>query len=147
MLANCMLWALAVLGTIGGAYEVRELVRALASRGWPTMPVTVLEVSIAEHHGVHSGTSYEPVVRYRYLADHEREASRVAFGSLRVNHAEAERFIAQFVVGATIPGRVSPREPRVAVLIPGPNRFIWRNLTLFAGLLAIAVLGFAGVLR
>ena len=147
MLANGMLWLLAVLGIVGGAHEIRELMRALASRGWPTTPVTVLEVSIAEHHGVHSATTYEPVVRYRYVADYERQASRVAFGSLRVGRAEAERFIAQFVVGATIPGRVSPREPQLAVLVPGPNRFIWRNLTLFAGLLAIAVLGFAGMLR
>ncbi len=132
---------LVVTGVAGLVFNLRELLRARASLGWPKAQAEVLAVSVEERRVARGGIRFEPVVRYRYVHDGvARESTRLAFGSVRVaDRDEADRVAAQLSIGSRGFVRVCPTKPTTAVLVPGPNGFIWFGIAFFIIYGAVAV--------
>jgi hypothetical protein len=128
-------------------YGLIELKRARESEDWPMLEAKVLASSVKKYRGVHSGTSYGPVVRYQYQYEGVvHEGKRFMFSGLELtthSRAEAEDFIAPFESGARITIRVSPKNPQVSVIAPGVDRRVW--ITLFIGSMLV-FMGLGGLL-
>ena len=100
--------------------------RGRASVRWPQVTAHVVGLELKESKGGgHSpGRTYTPRVRYRYEAGGAVfEGERLAYVPLSTrDRAEAERFMAQFRLGAGLVVRVCPRHRGWAVVWPGVDR-------------------------
>jgi Protein of unknown function (DUF3592) len=122
-------FALAGFGLFGLAYQVRELLRARASIGWPTGEALITDARVRVHRGRH--TNYKPEITYRY--NHrgtEYTGHRLAFG-LTTSHTEAENLVERFAVGTRWEVRICEARPQLSVLHPGVTPRLWSNLAFF----------------
>ena len=100
----------------------------------------VLEKDIKTQKARRGMTSFIPTVRYRYQVDGcTYESTRIMFGHLSTyDHKDAERFMAYFEIGKSIPVYVSPSHPKVSVVKPGVDnqawvRIVWASLAAWGG--------------
>jgi hypothetical protein len=110
----------------------------------------VITSGIEEHHGGHTGRSFEPVIRYRY--EHYGigyEGKRFMFsGHLMTNsRSDAEQFIAPFQPGARITIRVCPTNSRVSTIEPGADRRVWLPMVIGSLLTGMGIAGLMGKLK
>lgn len=116
-------------------YALRQLLRARASRGWPT----------AEGRIVHSSRddAWEKSrarIRYTYVVDGRAFAgSRVSFDD--AHGPRAWSIVQRYSEGQGVDVRYAPEDPSVAVLEPGPNasNYFWVALLIPINLLLLAV--------
>jgi hypothetical protein len=123
-------FALAGFGLFGLAYQVRELLRARASIGWPAGEALITDARVRVRRGRH--TSYEPEIAYRY--NHrgtEYTGRRLTFGSLTTSRTEAESLVERFAVGTRWEVRICEARPQLSVLHPGVTSRLWYSLVFF----------------
>ena len=139
--------ALAIVGASLFVFSSVQWWRARQSLAWPLCQAEVIETRVDQRR--HRGIVYEPIVRYRYRLDgRPYEGKRIIFSGLSVttrSEEEAENFIGRFEVGASIPIRVSPSNPRLAVIEPGIDHRRFFMAIAFA--VAFIAGGLSGVLR
>jgi hypothetical protein len=132
-------WLLGTLffGLIFGAFLSGAL-RGWQSRRWPATSGTVLESWVRECESTAASETtptllYEPVVRYTYAVNgQQRESRQIAFLVVRGSKEAAEKVVARYPEGATVPVYHHPRLPYLAVLEPG--RWVGAFLlSIFAG--------------
>ena len=140
--------AVAVIGLAGFSSIVmlRELLRAVRSRHWPSVPGTIIRSHVITTRDS-DGESHGARVTYRYqVGDAVHESARIRFGgpfdsSFRV---WAERISKDYPIGGEVPVRVSPDDPRVSVLEPGVR---WSLALMIAFFLALWLIGMWLVLQ
>jgi hypothetical protein len=121
---------LAGFGLFGLAYQVRELLRARASIGWPAGEALITDARVRAHRG--RRTSYEPEIAYRY--NHrgtEYMGRRLTFGYLNMSRTEAESLVERFAVGTRWEVRICEARPHLSVLHPGVTGRLWFILAFF----------------
>jgi Protein of unknown function (DUF3592) len=123
-------FALTGFALFGLAYQVRELLRARASIGWPTGEALITDARVRVHRG--RRTIYKPEINYRY--NHrgtEYTGSRLTFGSLTTSDTEAESLVERFAVGTRWEVRICEARPQLSVLHPGVTPRLWSSLVFF----------------
>src|SRR5262249_31409989 len=91
-------FALAGFGLFGLAYQVRELLRAWASIGWPAGEALITDARVRVRRG--RRTIYKPEITYSYNhGGTEYTGRRLTFGSLTTSLTEAESLVERFAVG------------------------------------------------
>ena len=131
---------LAGFGLFGLAYQVRELLRARASIGWPAGEALITDARVRVRRGRH--TSYNPEITYRY--NHrgtEYTGRRLTFGDLITSRTEAESLVERFAVGTRWEVRICEARPQLSVLHPGVTSRLWLSLARL-GVFSIASVGF-----
>ncbi|HEX8444385.1 MAG TPA: DUF3592 domain-containing protein [Allosphingosinicella sp.] len=112
--------------------------KANASAAWPSTLANVISSQVEEMRTT-EGSSYRPVVVYRYsAAGSEYEGQRIRFGNLYGSERSARAVADRYPSGSEQAVRYNPEKPEDAVLetkLPGPTYLI----------LAIGGLLFAGV--
>jgi hypothetical protein len=123
-------FALAGFGLFGLAYQVRELLRARASIGWPAGEALITDARVRVSRGRRS--SYIPEIAYRY--NHrgtEYTGHRLIFGDLTFAREEAESLVERFAVGTRWEVRICEARPQLSVLHPGVIGRLWSSLAFF----------------
>jgi len=134
-------FALAGFGLFGLACQVRELLRARASIGWPAGEALITDARVrVARRG--RRTSYKPEITYRY--NHrgtEYTGRRLTFGDLLTSLTEADSLVERFAVGTRWEVRICEARPQLSVLHPGVTGRLWYNLA-FLVVFSIASVGF-----
>jgi hypothetical protein len=133
-------FALAGFALFGLACQVRELLRARASIGWPAGEALITDARVRVYRG--RRTSYKPEITYRY--NHrgtEYTGRRLTFGYLTFARTEAESMVERFAVGTRWEVRICEARPHLSVLHPGVTSRLWSSLALFV-VLSIGSAGF-----
>jgi hypothetical protein len=104
---------------------------AAASAQWPTVEGRVLESTIKEivrRSRQSTSTNYLPVVRYEYVVGGRRhEGDVITFGMTEIGFRKnAERYIIDRPVGATVTVHYDPGEPATATLDTSSAMADWR---------------------
>jgi Protein of unknown function (DUF3592) len=123
-------FALTGFGLFGLACEVRELLRAWASIGWPAGEALITDARVRVRRG--RRTRYEPEITYRY--NHrgtEYTGRRLTFGYLTTERTEAESLVERFAVGTRWEVRICEARPQLSVLHPGVTGRLWYGLAFF----------------
>lgn len=121
---------LAIFGTAMAAWGVRTILRAWASRRWPTAPGIILTSEIVAG-GDSESSSYKAMITYAYVVDGvEHRGDTLAVG---MNHISGwlkseERHVKKYPAGATVSVAYDPADPRVAVLEAGLSLRNWWQL-------------------
>ena len=124
-------FALAGFGLFGLACQVRELLRARASIGWPAGEALITDARVrVARRG--RRTNYNPEITYRY--NHrgtEYTGRRLTFGYLTTERTEAESLVDRFAVGTRWEVRIYEARPQLSVLHPGVTSRLWYSLAFF----------------
>lgn len=121
------------MGLIFTALIVREFLRSIRSRSWPTTPAEVLASSVEQ-----SGDNYKFTVRYRYQRDgrdYESSTYHPNYGG-DDDYGKEQRLAERYPVGAKTVCHVNPACPDEAVL---ELRSAWIALFLPLPLIFVAV--------
>ena len=133
MIATILICA---LGGFGVLFELREIARGIASRGWRQVEGRIDEVDVADFGGVRFAMA-EPFVAYTYHIDGQGySGSRIAFGGI-VNLfglTFARQMAAEYRKKGPILISVSPDDPSLSVIKPGAQVISVLMLCLSAGL-------------
>jgi hypothetical protein len=105
------------------SWQIVELWRARASTSWPTVGGMVLDAEVVAtpsdrpHH-----PDYEAAVRYRYVVEGRTyEATRVYFGPMELNPADAKSYVKRYSPGTAVTVHYNPAHPSQAVLQAGAS--------------------------
>lgn len=136
------------LGAFGLIHSIRESIRAMSSRRWPTSEAVVTSSVVIERRGGRGRRTFEPIVEYRYMFRGQTYVGqRLAFGDVSSrNREEAKRIAERFAVGTQWEVRVNERRPDLAVLHVGPIRRVWLAIVVFAGVTTCAIVAFIDAL-
>lgn len=110
-----------------------NFVYALRSRRWRQAVGTVVASDLQRSREIECGSSYRPVVSYRYSVEgQDFVASRTRFGDrLELGWAApAVRIVRRYPVGAVIPVHYDGDDPADAVLEPGVNGLLYTGAAL-----------------
>jgi uncharacterized protein DUF3592 len=133
-------FALAGFGLFGLACQVRELLRARASIGWPAGEALITDARVCVRRGRRTG--YEPEITYRYNhRDTEYTGRRLTFGYLTTERTEAESLVERFAVGTRWEVRICEARPQLSVLHPGVTSRLLYGLAFFV-VFSIGSVGF-----
>lgn len=140
---------LAGIGALGLIHSVRELIRAMSSRRWPTSEAIITSSVVRECRGGRGRRTFEPVVEYRYaFRGRTYVGQRLAFGDVSSrNREEAGHIAERFAVGTRWQVSVDERRPELAVLHAAPTGRLWFGLVFFAGFTVCAIVFLADALR
>ena len=117
--------------------EIRQLVKAMASRRWLVGEAEIIRAFAEESGGRHG--RLEPVVEFRYWYDgREYQSSRLVFGSMKASRADVATLVGRFQPGTRWTVSIDPERPHEAVLQPGPHRHNWFAVCFLACFAAIA---------
>ena len=131
-------FALAGGALFGLVCQVRELLRARASIGWPAGEALITDARVRVHRG--RRTSYKPEIAYRY--NHrgtEYTGRRLTFGYLITSRTEAESLVERFAVGTRWEVRICEARPQLSVLHPGVTSRLWYSLVFFVAFSIVSV--------
>ncbi|MCY0912225.1 DUF3592 domain-containing protein [Massilia antarctica] len=123
LLAACVTAALAAAATLTFLMRLRH---SLQARSWPSASAVIL-TSAAEE--LEAEGAARAAITYRYTVDGcDYVGTRLAFTGIMDNktRASAERAIAKYPPGATVPAYYCPRQPADAVLERGINPAVTR---------------------
>jgi len=132
---------LAGFGLFGLACQVRELLRARKSIGWPAGEALITDARVRVGRRGHR-TSYNPEITYRY--NHrgtEYTGHHLIFGDLTFAREEAESLVERFAVGTCWEVRICEARPHLSVLHPGVTGRLWSSLAFFV-VFSIGSVGF-----
>ncbi|RKH73412.1 DUF3592 domain-containing protein [Corallococcus aberystwythensis] len=98
-----------------------NMVRQVQAERWPSVPGTITRSEVEAVRSSKGGTTYGPKVAYRYSVDGQRyEGGTDRSAAWRTsNPRDAERQVARFPIGATVPVYYQPGKPSETVLQPG----------------------------
>ena len=101
------------------AHEVFALLQAVRAKSWASVSGTVVESRAVI--GCGKGSSYYPLVRYRYMYNsREYEGRRIAFGNFGCGSEQSARHAAAaYPSGHTVTVWVNPSAPIEATLVVG----------------------------
>ena len=117
-----------ILFTIGGAavtfYYIREAIRGLDSKRWPTANGTVIASDMSNVY--YDTVTYFPHIKYEYIFESEKfSSSKLAFGTDLglMSKKRTEQFLLTYKVGTVVKVYYHPKNPKLSVLRPGlsPN--------------------------
>mgnify|MGYP000179787126 CR=1 FL=1 len=112
-----LVYSIALLGIVINA--VRQMSRAGASRNWFTTNGQIVDSSV---HQESDSPYFVPVVKYKYRVEgQEYESSRIRFTWTGENTSPwtASKVVNKYPVSKTVRVYYNPKNPSVAVLIPG----------------------------
>ena len=130
---------LAGFGLFGLAYQVRELLRARASIGWPAGEALITDARVRVRRGRRTNCIPEITYRYNHRGT-EYTGRRLTFG-LTTSRTEAESLIERFAVGTRWKVRICEARPQLSVLHPGVTSHLWYILAILV-VFSIASVGF-----
>ena len=123
-------FALAGFGLFGLACQVRELLRARASIGWPAGEALITDARVLVRRGRRTICTPEITYRYNHRGT-EYTGRRLTFGYLTTERTEAESLIERFAVGTRWEVRICEARPQLSVLHPGVTSRLWSSLAFF----------------
>jgi len=98
-----------------------QIVEAMRSRTWGTVPGRVVASEVREVT-TGEGTSWEPRVTYRYEVEgRSYEGSRIDFSGWSSGRSRSEAVVRRYPDGTAVEVAVSPTDPELAALEPGPT--------------------------
>lgn len=111
-------------------WSVITLYRADASENWPIVNGTIVSATVGGQEAERSDTEYftlRPNIYYEFEVDGIRYTSnRISFGlSAYGDEDRAQRMVALYPPGKSVPIRYNPKNPAVAVLEPGGSRLLF----------------------
>jgi hypothetical protein len=121
---------------------VRNLQRGFARRRWPQTQGRIVRAFVLVHTDSGEGDSYTPQVEYEYAIDAKTyRSSRRRFGQIGSwGRAQAERTIAPYQPGSSVPVYFNPSKPAEAVLATGTS---WGNFLIAAAGIIFSGCGYA----
>jgi Protein of unknown function (DUF3592) len=131
---------LAGFGLFGLAYQVRELLRARASIGWPAGEALITDARVRVRRGRRTICTPEITYRYNHRGT-EYTGRRLTFGYLIFEREEAESLVERFAVGTRWKVRICEARPHLSVLHPGVTSHLWYILAILV-VFSIASVGF-----
>jgi hypothetical protein len=132
-------FALAGFGLFGLACQVRELLRARASIGWPAGEALITDARVRVRRG--RRTNYSPEITYRYNHRGTEYMGHCLTFGLTTSRTEAESLVERFAVGTRWEVRICEARPQLSVLHPGVTSRLWYSLAFFV-VFSIASVGF-----
>ena len=114
-----------LFGGIAVCVGLYGLLRAYQSSHWPKAIGTIVSSAVEEYRDSKQTLMYRAAITYRYsVSGREYTSSRRIFGGeMGVNWpGPAEKTIALYPAGATVPVHYDPGKPAEAVLMPGQYR-------------------------
>ena len=133
-------FALAGFGLFGLACQVRELLRARASIGWPAGEALITDARVRVRRGRRTICTPEITYRYNHRGT-EYTGRRLIFGNLIFTREEAESLVERFAVGTRWEVRICEARPQLSVLHPGVTGRLWSILAFFV-VFSIGSVGF-----
>jgi hypothetical protein len=130
---------LAGFGLFGLAYQVRELLRARASIGWPAGEALITDARVRVRRGRRTNCTPEITYRYNHRGT-EYTGRRLTFG-LTTSRMEAESLVERFAVGTRWEVRICEARPQLSVLHPGVTPRLLYGLAFFV-VFSIGSVGF-----
>jgi len=110
---------LVILGFIGAVGLGLNLLRAVASRNWPTAPALILKSSLVEA-GRNSRPTYIADVEYEFVVDQVRYiGSTIQFMRPEGGRGWALAALEKYPKGGTVEVRYNPANPKVSALEAG----------------------------
>ena len=130
------IWAFLFLagGALIAAVAIRNLRHGSASKGWPQTQGRILRSFVLVQTDSERGKSYTPSVEYEYSVEGVTyRGTRIRYGQIgSTGRRRAERALADYAEGASVPVWFDPRNHKDAVLACGTS---WGNAAiLLAGL-------------
>ena len=110
---------------LGGAamlfFGARGLLRASASKDWPTAAGKIVSSEVNHRTNRQATTTYHPRLQYTYVVDGTtHRGRRVAYGSLgSSNPSRAQRIVKKYPRGKAVTVHYMPDDPAVCLLEPG----------------------------
>lgn len=134
--------AFQVLFSPVGAFLVglaaRNVLKGVASKHWPQVQGRIVRSFVLVHQGDEGGEGFTAQVEFEYVVEGKTlRGRRLQYGRTGSwNRRRAERVLAPYQTGQSVPVLVDPRRPIDAVLIPG---VAWGNVLIAgAGLIFLA---------
>jgi hypothetical protein len=146
-----MLWLInyaEVISVVAGAFlmglALRNAAKGIASRGWTQTSGTILRTFVLVETDPEGSKGFTPSIEFEYVVEGNRyKGSRLRYGQVGSSKRElAERTIAAYPLGTSVPVFFDPRNPKDSVLLCGTS---WGNL--FIAVAGVAFLGTGFVLH
>lgn len=136
-------------GAVGMIESVMNLTRGRQSHDWHLVPAEIVDSRVTRTAGGHGGGRFVPVVEYRYSINGATYTGRrVQFTRMETPSREvAERVVGEFQTGSQISVRVSPSDPRVSVIQPGPHGRSWLHLLFWTAFTSLGIASMVGALQ
>jgi hypothetical protein len=114
-----LFWSCFVLAFDG--FMGHTIFKQAESVDYPQVTGTVTHCEIQTHHGSKGGTSYEPVINYRYAVDgHSFTGIRLRYNSVSSsNYGAASSLVDEHPAGSPLQVYYNPANPQDALLLPG----------------------------
>jgi hypothetical protein len=121
------MWS-AIFGSVFVAWAALELVQAVfnivhghLSNRWPLVAAEIIDSGVRKRRFGLTGRGFAPFVIYTYAVDGVLfRSERILFAPMATpSRADADRFVCSLPPGMKIEVRVSPTNPRLAVIEPG----------------------------
>ncbi|MCP3168789.1 DUF3592 domain-containing protein [Myxococcus qinghaiensis] len=137
---------LAAAGFVFVFAGLKDVLRALHSRRWPTVPGTVLSAEEVEHRLPVPGQT-EPRVHYEARVQYEYSVGRVLVGTAtlrvdpaaRTNPDDAQATLRRYPPGQAVRVAYNPEDPTDAVLEPGAHAPSFVRLVVGLGLVGVGI--------
>jgi hypothetical protein len=98
------------------------------SKAWPTTDAVIMhtKAELSLGGGPGSQVQWAPRVSYQFsIGAHRFTGNNISFPSRRGSKTEAERKVAQYAVGATVPAYYNPDSPEVSCLERGKINYFF----------------------
>lgn len=143
-----MFYVVLVFGVFWTGAMLYIAAQGLRSKSWPltTGKIIASEVRRKEsrHRSRHShAVSYQPYVRYEYyVAGAQMLSELLAFGDrLQTTEVKAQRIVAGYPAGKSVPVHYNPVKPSQAVLISGNNAGVYITCVFGVAVMAVGICG------
>ena len=130
-----------LLGMAVVANGLRQLLRGRQSESWPTVEGRILDSKV-KPPGIGDEGWYTLAVRYRYKVDvRHYEGTVISLGgSASRDEDVVNAALQRYPAGRTLDVHVNPRDPKDAVLEPGPTRHYLLYILFGVVILAMALM-------
>jgi hypothetical protein len=118
-------------------HSLWQVLHALESRTWPSVPGEVIAVNVEEDRGPEA-TKYRPAITYRFRAGGEERTGTRAFYGDATGYAFAWKFVKRYPARTAVKVHYDPANAAETVLEPGVK---WPLAASFLVRLALVALG------
>jgi hypothetical protein len=100
--------ALFAAGASLGAWAARNLMQAVASRGWPQTPGRIIESNVKSWEDSEGDQHYSASIRYQYEADRMHVGDRISFGDFAGGASRASSLVHRYPQGKEVQVYIRP---------------------------------------
>jgi hypothetical protein len=116
-----------IAGIVVMILGINSLLKAKASKDWPSTNAIIQSSEIESHHDNDSGITYSAEVTYEYLVEGAKiTGNKIKFGEVSSSDSsEASRYVNKYSAGKKIKAYYNTEDPYDSVLEPGVHGSTW----------------------